>query len=148
MPGHHETEYSALVRSCHPACIACRSRETGGLGLRFARRGDGSVGAIFVCDAVYQGYPDRLHGGVIATLLDAAMTHWLFSRGIQGVTAKLSIRYHEPILVNQAAQIRAWIVGERPPFHLLRAEICQAGTRRASAEGAFSSGGPLPVQVD
>ena len=128
-----------MIAACHAGCIACRSRETGGLGLRFAPGPDGSVEAVFTCDAHYQGYPDRLHGGVIAMLLDAAMTHWLFMHGVRGVTAKLNVRYHQPVRIETPAWVRARLVGERPPLHILQAEIVQADDVRASAEGTFSS---------
>jgi acyl-coenzyme A thioesterase PaaI-like protein len=50
--------------------MACGS---GGLGLHFDAQPDGSVEGVFDCASAYQGYQDRLHGGVVATLADAAM---------------------------------------------------------------------------
>ena len=82
---------------CHPGCIACRDQAQGGLGLRFQREGTDGVVGVFPCDPQYQGYPDRLHGGIIALALDAAMTHCLFLRRAQAVTAKLEIRYRKPV---------------------------------------------------
>jgi acyl-coenzyme A thioesterase PaaI-like protein len=95
------------------------------------------VSAGFDCNPRYQGYPDRLHGGIIATLLDAAMTHCLFARQVRGVTAKLNIRYHLPALIEQPAQVRAWVVGEKAPLYVLRGELHQAGKLRVTAEGTF-----------
>ena len=126
-----------LSERCHPACIACGTRHGEGLGLRFTEEADGTVVGFFACDGKYQGYPDRLHGGVIAMLADAAMTHCLFLRQISAVTAKLKLRLPRPVEVGVAATVRATMVRNSPPLFVLKAEISQAGTVRATAEALF-----------
>jgi len=126
------------VESCHPACIACGDPSRGGLGLRFAQQDDGSVEASFPCDERYQGFPDRLHGGVIALLLDAAMIHCLFARGHHAFTTKLSVQFRHPVVVGEPATVRGWYVGESPSLFILRAEVHQSGLVRAVAEGVFA----------
>jgi len=123
--------------ACHPACIACRPESAGGLGLRFGPDGHDGVVAEFACAAAYQGYPDRVHGGVIATLLDAAMTHCLFAREIRGYTAKLNVRFHRPVEVGVPATVHARLTDARPPLYLLRGELRQGGVLRASARASF-----------
>ncbi len=123
--------------ACHPACIACRARAAGGLALAFQAEPDGAVAATFPCEPYFQGYPDRLHGGIIATLLDAAMTHCLFARRIRGYTAKLEIRFHQPVKLGKSATVRAALGDSRPPLYLLRSEVWQDGTRCASATASF-----------
>ncbi|MCA9729716.1 MAG: hypothetical protein KC729_18685, partial [Candidatus Eisenbacteria bacterium] len=81
-----------FASTCHPDCIACRPRSLRGLGLVFRLAPDGSAIARFPCDPGFQGYPDRLHGGIIATLLDAAMTHRLFASKIRAYTARMDLR--------------------------------------------------------
>jgi acyl-coenzyme A thioesterase PaaI-like protein len=99
-----ETNTTAeLRRRCHPECLVCGSDRADGLALRFERQADGSVVAEFDCSAVFQGYPDRLHGGIVAMLLDAGMTHCLFARNIAGLTAKLNIRYHRAVILGVPA---------------------------------------------
>jgi acyl-coenzyme A thioesterase PaaI-like protein len=103
------------------------------------------VTAEFDCDPCYQGYPQRLHGGIIALLLDTAMTHCLFSRGLQGVTARLEVRYYSPVEIGVRAFIRAYFLRNTRRLHRIRAEIIQQGTARASGEGTFlpiGNGGP------
>jgi acyl-coenzyme A thioesterase PaaI-like protein len=107
------------------------------LGLRFVEEANGAVVGSFACDGRYQGYPDRLHGGVVAMLADAAMTHCLFLHRISAVTAKLRIRYPRPVDVGAVATVRATLVMNSPPLFELRAEISQAGTVRVTAEGLF-----------
>lgn len=135
-----------LSAACHPDCIACRSASEGGLGLRFHDLPDGGVATRFACDSRYQGYPGRLHGGIIATLLDAAMTHCLFARRIRGYTARLEIRYEEPVATSAGCRVRAALERERPPLYYLRAELWQDDVCRARAEATFH-GGPVETFI-
>ena len=123
---------------CHPACIACGARNGGGLGLRFTEQADGSVSALFDCGERYQGYPDRLHGGVIAMLMDAAMTHCLFVRGITAVTGKMNLRIPHPVKLGTTATIYAELVREATAVYELKAEVSQRTTVCATAEALFA----------
>ena len=126
-----------LSDRCHPVCFACSVRNGDGLGLQFTEEPDGTVVGSFACDGKYQGYPDRLHGGVIAMLADAAMTHCLFLRRISAVTGKLRLRFPRPVEVGVDATVRATLVTNSPPIFELKAEVSQAGAVRATAEGLF-----------
>jgi acyl-coenzyme A thioesterase PaaI-like protein len=128
---------SDLPRNCHPACFACGGQNGEGLGLRFTKEADNTVVGTFACETRYQGYPDRLHGGIVAMLVDAAMTHCLFVRGISAVTGKLKLRFPHPVNVGTDATIRASVVRATPPVFIVKAEISQEGTIRATAEGLF-----------
>ena len=70
-------------------------------------------------------------------LADAAMTHCLFLRRIRAVTGKLKLRFPRPVEVGVAATVRATLVMNSPPAFVLKAEISQAGTVRATAEALF-----------
>jgi acyl-coenzyme A thioesterase PaaI-like protein len=124
-----------IAHKHHSGCIDCGS---GGLGLHFAAQPDGSVEGPFDCAAVYQGYQDRLHGGVVATLADAAMTHCLFARGIVAFTAKPEVTFRHPVRVGREARIRAWLECAAGMLYELRAELCQAGRVCATAHGLFA----------
>ncbi len=126
-----------LPDRCHPACFACSVRNGDGLGLRFTEESDGAVVGSFACDGKYQGYPDRLHGGVVAMLVDAAMIHCLFVHGIKAVTGKLKLRFPRPVEMGVAAIVRATLVMNSPPAFELKVEISQAGTVRATTEALF-----------
>ena len=126
-----------LARSCHPACVVCGERNESGLGLRFEPQADGSVLARFACAPDYQGYPGRLHGGVVSMLLDAAMTNCLFARGIQAVTGRLNVRFRHPVRLGTDAVLRAWMVQHHPPLYMLKAELAQEGKVCALADAKF-----------
>lgn len=108
-----------------------------GLKLAFAPRADGGVEAVFPGNAFLQGYDGLLHGGVIATLLDAAMTNCLFARGRVAVTAELRVRYREPVHAQQPVTVRAWLEQSHLSLHQLRAELIQDGGVKASATAKF-----------
>jgi uncharacterized protein (TIGR00369 family) len=93
--------------------------------------------ARFQAHAGLQGYDGVLHGGVIASLLDAAMTHCLFHQGVQAVTGDLHIRFVRPVACDLAVDLRAWIVSAAPPLYRLRAELAHEGTLLAWGEAKF-----------
>lgn len=132
-----ESELASFARHCHPACFACRDTAQGGLGLRFRTTSDDGVEADFACDPTYQSYPDRLHGGIVALLLDAAMTHCLFVRDLHGLTARLTIRYRGKVAIGTPGVIRARLRRAAHGLHDLEASLEQDGEVRAEAEARF-----------
>jgi uncharacterized protein (TIGR00369 family) len=130
----------AEPRVDHDYCMMCGARNPWSLGLNF-REGEGTtVSARFRVNRALQGYRDVLHGGMIAALLDAAMTHCLFRRGIRAVTADLHVRYLRPIPCGALVEVRAWITCERRRMHRLEAELVLEQRVMARAEAAFMQG--------
>jgi len=131
-------ELLSTTRSeAHPHCFACGAANPNGLALQHVVEPDGSVTSNFAGDRALEGYPTRLHGGVVATILDGAMTNCLFARGIRAVTAELLVRYRAGILASQPLTARAWLRSSRHGLHLLHAEIQQGGAVKATAEAKF-----------
>ncbi|MFP4054653.1 MAG: PaaI family thioesterase [Phycisphaerae bacterium] len=124
-------------RDAHPMCVVCGRSSDCGLGLRFRVLGDGSVSADFRCNCDHQGYEGVLHGGVISSLLDGAMTNCLFASGVTAVTAELKVRFRHPVDLDEPMSVRAWQTRSQSPLHVLSAEIVQAGQVRATAAGKF-----------
>jgi uncharacterized protein (TIGR00369 family) len=108
-----------------------------GLGLRCAPQPDGRVTATFIGHSALEGYPGRLHGGVIASLLDGVMTHCLFIHGIQAVTAELNVRYFDAVSAGARLTLQAWLKRSAHGLYQLQAEIVEAGVVKASATGKF-----------
>ena len=98
---------------------------------------DGVVEAAFACQGVFEGYPATLHGGIICTLLDGAMTNCLFAHGHAAVTAELKVRFRHPVLTERPARVRAWIASSLRPLHELAAELVQEEQVMATAHGRF-----------
>lgn len=132
-----------LRARAHSNCVVCSLANERGLHLEFSTSEDGSVQARFDCDTIFEGYGGMLHGGVIAMLLDAAMTNCLFAHGHPGVTAELTVRYRHPVHTGGRATVRAWVERCSPPLHVLRAELTQNRQLKATACGKFLKQTPL-----
>lgn len=127
----------SLRRDSHPGCFVCGRANGHGLRLEFRLFADGAVEASFACQAMFEGYPAMLHGGIICTLLDGAMTNCLFAHGHVGVTADLQVRFRHPVITERPAQVRAWITASLRPLHELAAELVQGEQVMATARGKF-----------
>jgi len=138
----------AWNRHLHPDCFVCGKDNPNGLGLEFTAEHDGSVVAHFRCIESFSGYRDQLHGGVIASLLDGAMTYCAYTHGIVAVTADLQIRYHKPVSVTEFICVCAWLVDIRGPVIRLGSEIKQGEDIRATASAKFMAKPELSFPID
>jgi len=118
------------------------------LGLVFTPDGPEGVVTTFRAFDELQGYPGLLHGGVIASLLDAAMTHCLFRLGVEAVTGDLHVRYLAPIGCREALVIRAHLKPSMPPLYRLEAEITGDDGVAARAAAKFVRRPPYREPVD
>jgi len=108
-----------------------------GFRLNFSADAQGGVSASFSGQWLLQGYNGVLHGGVVSSLLDAAMTHCLFYRGIEAVTAELLVRYLRPVPLDTQLELSARLLSEHPPLYRLRAELKQGRQTMAYARAKF-----------
>lgn len=118
----------------HANCFACG--DAAALGLRFHPSQTG-VSARVRLHEDWQGYAGIVHGGLIATLLDAAMTHCLFHHGIEGLTADLQVRYLDAIPCTGTIDLSATLSGQRKRIYELNAELSVAGEVKARASARF-----------
>jgi acyl-coenzyme A thioesterase PaaI-like protein len=137
--GARGDEPADLGMRLHPRCVVCGRENSQGLQLRFTLQKDGSVEGSFDCNTAFEGYPDRLHGGVIALLLDGVMTNCLFAHGREAVTAELKIRFRGPVRTDRPARVRGWIERSAPPLYYLAAQIEQDQEVRAQGTAKFMS---------
>jgi len=136
-PDRIQAGFQITQAEAHPFCFVCSGSNPMGLALRYAPQPDGSVSASFLGHSALEGYPGLLHGGVIAALLDGAMTNCLFARGIRGLTVELSVRYHASVGGAEESLLRAWVEDESHGLFQLRAELSQGGAVKATANGKF-----------
>ena len=118
----------------HASCLVCGIDSL--FGVQFSPQG-GSVTAIVQASPLWQGYTGVLHGGVISTLLDAAMTHCLFHHGVEAMTASLKVRFLEPVPCTAHLEIKATLLERRRHVYLLNAELASSGHCLARAEARF-----------
>src|SRR5262245_43229971 len=94
-------------------CYVCGSANPRGLGVRFDREGQ-AVTARFVPHQDHCGYKDRVHGGVMAALLDEVMG-WAPSvlKRRFCVAAEIIIRYLKPLTIGKPVTIRGEMTADR-----------------------------------
>lgn len=119
-------------------CFACGADNPIGLKLRFSY-GDGTAQARFTAQAVHQGYPGLMHGGLVSTLLDEAMAHAVAHTLGPAVTGELRVRMRSGgVPTEQPIALCGRIVGQRGRMVLTEATIHSAeGALLAEAEGKF-----------
>jgi len=132
-----QTRLKNVRAEAHPYCVVCGQSNPFGLGLKFVCEADGSVSATFLGHAALEGYQGCLHGGMIASLLDGAMTNCLFARGLTAMTGELKVRYREPVQIGGEMRLRAWLDHSSPPLHWLAAELRQGDCVKATATARF-----------
>jgi uncharacterized protein (TIGR00369 family) len=124
----------------HSACFACGSGNKNGLQLKFVDHANGSTCRISVPDH-FQSYEGIVHGGIVATILDAAMVHSLHGKcGVNPLTCRLEVRYLRAVTPGSPLTINAKRKGKRGKIELADAEIICSGERCAYARGAFTFG--------
>jgi len=123
----------------HRNCFACGSKNGTGLRLKFHKREDGSVFGDFFADPKFEGYSGIIHGGIIATLLDSAMTHCLLMKDIPALTGRLSIKYSTPIRTGTVVKLEARIVDQFHEMFILEGKASVDGKKVASAKAKYRS---------
>jgi uncharacterized protein (TIGR00369 family) len=81
-------------------CFVCGESNPAGVHVRFYEQDDGSVLARFTPREQHQGYPGRMHGGVITAVMDECVGRAIMIKHgetIWGVTAELNVRFRKPV---------------------------------------------------
>ena len=89
-------------------CFVCGKANEHGLKLAF-HSVKGSTCSEFVLQNNFQGYKNIIHGGVIAAILDEAMIHAAMAEGHSPVSAEITVRFKQPLLVGQPAIVEAML---------------------------------------
>ena len=90
-------------------CFVCGEKNPEGLHVIFSLE-DGKVIANFTPQKIHQGYKDIIHGGIISTLLDEAMVKAALMQGIPAVTAEISVRFKNSLIVGEKVFIEASLI--------------------------------------
>jgi len=118
-------------------CYACGNANEHGLHMEFRREGERTVCDYTPC-AYQQGYPGRMHGGIVSTLIDESMGWAVYHATKWGATARLNVRFRKPIFLDRPLRIESWIVKDRSRLIELRAEVRDdTGALLAEGDGVF-----------
>ncbi len=119
-------------------CFACGQENPDGLKLSFSYE-DNFSRASFCLDEKFQGYPGIAHGGIVATLIDEAMVHVLMREGLFAVTARLKLKFHQPVPLNKELVVEGRLKDTNPAkgLNYLEALIKDGKEVLARGEGVF-----------
>jgi uncharacterized protein (TIGR00369 family) len=76
-------------------CFVCGPKNPIGLRLKFDWDGK-EVKAKFTPGGYHQGWAGLVHGGIISCLLDEAMSYAALYSGVNGLTARMQVRFKRP----------------------------------------------------
>ena len=118
-------------------CFGCGAENPRGLRMRFQVE-DGRAVATFTPEAFLQGYPGRVHGGGVATMLDEAMGWAAYASHSWAMTARMTTRFRKAVPLGETLTVSGWITRDRGRYLELRAELRdERGDLLAEAEGLF-----------
>ncbi len=121
------TAASAAVRPTPAAC-----------SLDFFLAADRSVVCMPSVPATFEGHPGLLHGGIIATLLDEAMSKSVRARGFTAMTRHMEVDYLRPVPSVTPLRIEGRVTRSEGRKHWSEARILNAqGTVLAQSKGLF-----------
>jgi uncharacterized protein (TIGR00369 family) len=78
-------------------CFGCGLENRSGLRLKFFTDDEQNIVCHFRLASRFAGPPGHAHGGIIATLLDEAMSKSNRVRGILAMTRQLDVQYLKPV---------------------------------------------------
>lgn len=133
-----EENLQPMVHSAQNRCFGCGRANASGLHLEFLLAGDGSVVSLPVVPDSFEGHPGYLHGGVIATLLDEAMSKATRARGLRTMTRHLEVEYLRPVPSGAPLRIEGRILRSEGRRHWVESGVLDArGIVLAQGKGVF-----------
>ena len=119
-------------------CFGCGPASEIGLHLEFLLAEDGAVVCLPMIPKCFEGPPGYLHGGIIATLLDEAMSKSVRARGLKAVTGRMEIDYRRPVRSAAPIRLEGRLLRSEGRKHWTEARILDArGHMLAEAKGIF-----------
>lgn len=88
-------------------CFVCGLKNKSSLGASFYEMENGEIVAIFKPLEEHQSYPERLHGGVAASILDETIGRAInIEHGdVWGVTVELNLKYKKPVPLDEELRV-------------------------------------------
>ena len=127
-----------MAHTAQNRCFGCGPASAIGLHLEFLLAEDGAVVCLPMIPECFEGPPGYLHGGIIATLLDEAMSKTVRARGLKAVTGRMEIDYRRPVRSAAPIRMEGRLLRSEGRKHWTEARILDArGHVLAEAKGIF-----------
>lgn len=121
----------------NPVCFVCGEENPNGLQLAF--QADGCrASATWTIGAGWESYKGVVHGGIISSVLDEAMSKAIHFGGDEAYTVELRIRFRKKLSVDDIALVSGWVVSSARNRILAEATLTsEDGEEKAHAWGTF-----------
>ncbi len=138
-PGHSPTALNTALGGKLNHCFGCGQENEHGLHLRFTLDPDARTAtARFKLSRRFEGPPGHIHGGIIATLLDEAMSKANRLEGVVAMTRHMEVEYLRPVPLGQSLTVVGSPVRSDGRKHYNQAEIRNTeGEVLARGKGLF-----------
>ena len=120
-------------------CFACGKDNPAGMHLKFSLdRERNHFISHFRLSKRYTGPPGHCHGGIIATILDDAMSKLNKLRDVIAATSRMTVEYRRPVPLNKKLRVESREISKRGRRLTRSAEIIDdKGTVLARSRGVF-----------
>jgi uncharacterized protein (TIGR00369 family) len=127
-----------FAHSAQNRCFGCGPAKSTGLHLQFLLAEDNSVVCLATVPDGFEGPPLYVHGGIIATLLDEAMSKAVRASGRTAMTRQMEIDYLRPVPSGATIRIEGRVTRSEDRKHWAEAKIVNGnGVELARAKGLF-----------
>lgn len=135
MPNEHLTP---LAHAAQNRCFGCGHANPTGLRLDFFVSDDQSVVCLPSVADTFEGPQGLLHGGIIATLLDEAMSKAVRVRGLTAMTRQMEVDFLRPVPSATSIRVEGQLVRSEGRKHWTEAKILDHRSHTlATAKGLF-----------
>lgn len=130
-------------------CFICGMDNPIGLKAPFYNMEDGSVMTLFRYGEAHQSFPERVHGGLAATMLDELGLRALWTKSgedVLGVTMSMTVKYRKPVPYNEPLIGKGIVIKETSQFATMKTEIYdQKGCLLVNAEVSYIKLSPQKI---
>ena len=127
-----------LAHAAQNRCFGCGQANPSGLHLEFLLAEDSSVVCLASVPDTFEGPQGYLHGGIIATLLDEAMSKSVRARGFTAMTRHMEVDYQRPVPSSTPIRLEGHVTRNEGRKHWTEARILDAErTVLAIGKGLF-----------
>lgn len=133
-----------------PGVRSLRSTNPKGLRISFQQH-SGAIYADWIPSKDWESFQGTIHGGIITTVLDEAMSKAVIAREWKALTVDLRVRFRGRVSPGEGLQVRGWVIERQRRKILTEATLTTAtGVERAHAWATFlaprdNSGGQKTV---
>jgi acyl-coenzyme A thioesterase PaaI-like protein len=120
------------------SCFACGPDNSRGLRLHFQGNEAGEMVAEWIPESELEGFQGIVHGGIVSTVLDEAMSKVVAESGVKALTAELRVRFRQHVPSGKMIRVRGWIDSQNKRMTKTEAVLTSSdGTELAHAWATF-----------